>query len=92
MNDLAAWLIAVTWLYTVFAMVLVAAGFLILGVTAYWLGRLTRWAFTRLRHRADRARMRNRPYLPPTRSPQGIDDYWTIRRAWHLATREEAKR
>lgn len=91
MNDVAAWLIAITWIYTAAGMILAAALIIALGITAYWTHRLIRWAAGRARHRSDLRRMRRRPQRPPP-AGEALDDYWTCCRTWAKPTREESKR
>lgn len=91
-DNAARWLDAFVWAQTGAAIILAAAALLVLGIAAYWLHRLARWALGRARHRTDLTRMRRRPTPRPPATPQSTDDYWTIRRAWHMTTREEIKR
>lgn len=76
--------ISVTVLAVTTAAVVVIAG--------YWTFHLAGWTAGRARHRWDRYRMYRRRGPQLTRNNQAVDDYWTIRRTWHLPTREEARR
>ncbi|MFD4547212.1 hypothetical protein [Streptomyces sp. NPDC058466] len=93
MRDIAAaWLQAFVWAQTGAAILVTAWCFLALGIAAYAVHRLTRWTFSRARHRTDLARMRRRPAPPAPASEQAVLDYLTIRTAWNQPTREEARK
>jgi hypothetical protein len=90
-DNAATWLEAFVWAQTGAAILVTAWCLLALGIAAYVLHQLTRWALGRARHRADLARMRRRPAPPRTASEQAVLDYLTIRTAWNQPTREEAR-
>ncbi|MET7975803.1 hypothetical protein ABZW44_22710 [Streptomyces mirabilis] len=91
-DNAATWLQAFVWAQTGAAILVTAWCLLALGIAAYVLHRLTRWALGRARHRTDLARMRRRPAPPRTASEQAVLDYLTIRTAWNQPTREEIGR
>ncbi|SDL28840.1 hypothetical protein [Streptomyces indicus] len=92
MDDLLTALDALVWVYILSAAVLTAAAGALIVAAGYWTGHLIGRAAYRIRHSFDKAQMACQPEPPRPTSSQAIDDYWTIRRAWHLPAREEARR
>jgi hypothetical protein len=90
-DNLAAVLDAAYWGLAISATILAVTTAAVTVIAGYWTTHCAIWTGRRMRHHWDLARMQSRPAPRQTATPQACDDYWTIRRAWHQPTREEAR-